>query len=250
MAKPPIRLPDPSEFSDPIKYLRASHVVIVAQVELLHALVKEAEQLGVAKSFSVHPDWVSTLYFFSRVLPTHERDEEIAVFPMLIANLTHVGFLAAGSPIRFLQDGHASMEKQAEALVQTWRRHVDTSGKRETVMSKDEEQAFLDTALQLVDLLRKHVKLEDDLVYKQAHDILSPSERIKAMDIIRTNHHSVVHSGVQEYDAPTSSLPPGSYVYTSPTHSSESQSGEDVDAVSEIELPGEAEEGAEEEQEE
>jgi hypothetical protein len=97
MAKPLIRLPDPLEFSDPIKYLRASHVVIVAQVELLHTLVKEAEQQGVSKSFSTHPDWVSSLYFFSRVLPIHERDEEIAIFPLLIANLTHVGFLL---PIR------------------------------------------------------------------------------------------------------------------------------------------------------
>jgi hemerythrin-like domain-containing protein len=250
MAKPLIRLPDPLEFSDPIKYLRASHVVIVAQVELLHTLVKEAEQQGVSKSFSTHPDWVSSLYFFSRVLPIHERDEEIAIFPLLIANLTHVGFLPADSPIRFLEDSHAGMEQQAETLVRTWQRHVDASGRRETVMSKDEEHAFLDSALQLVDLLRKHVTMEDELVYKQAHDILSPTERINAMNLIRKNHHAVVHSGVQEYDAPTSSLPTGSYVYTSPTHSSESQGGEDIDAISEIELPREADEGAEEEQEE
>ncbi len=197
-------VPNIEDYADPIQYLRAMHLVILDRVHTLEALIQRAQKIKTTGLDLQDPVWPELLYFFSRVLPLHERDEEEALFPVVLQKLPRMGFQPRNSPIDFLLNGHELLTERTELLTDIWRKYMDVG---RAGSSEATEKAFLDTATELVQLLREHIATEDKQVYSKANDLLTPEERSSIMANIEQRHMETVAMPMPEYDIPMFSLP-------------------------------------------
>src|SRR3989442_14310759 len=118
-------LPDPREFDNALKYLRESHKVLLSALAKLEELIKDAEAIGVEKSFATHGTWAELFDFFSAQVPRHEIDEERSLFAILEAKLPRMGFHAPDAPIHFLLEGHEILGQRTVDLVNYWAAFLD-----------------------------------------------------------------------------------------------------------------------------
>jgi len=227
-------LPDPNKYSDPIRYFRDSHALIITLINQLDDLIKSAEQKGIKKSIIEDKAWREILEFLVNVAPIHEQDEEMALFPLVFKKVPHVGFQMANSPIRFIHEQHEVMQMHSIELLQIWKQ---TLIKNE--LTDEEANRFILGAKQLAAIYREHVRTENEIIYTTANDeLLSPQERESIMNTIREHHGAEVITPYFDYEAP---------VISNPAYSPKVVVGDDEnDAISGEELEVE-EEGDEEE---
>jgi hemerythrin-like domain-containing protein len=235
-------LPDPNKFEDPIAYFRASHAVVLGCLNRLSALADQAAKEGTLLNPNTNTEWADLLHFFSAIIPTHEKDEEKAIFPMVMQKVPHTGFQPEHSSLRFVLEGHEVLTTKAEWLVKSWKSFAEIPSEKQPALLN----AFVESVAELVTLYHEHIKTEEELVYSKANELLTPDERQVAMAIIRNNHAPVLATGVPTFDPPTTSMPLLSYTYGN----SEGEEGESVEAVGEQpNWETEEEEGDDEEEE-
>lgn len=224
-----IRLPDPEKYEDPIRYFRDCHGVVGAVVDEFEKLVKSARQIGVAKSFAESDRWKELLDFFVHAAPIHERDEERALFPLVVEKVPHLGFQSKGSPNRFIHDQHEGMQQRSQALLALWKAFLAQKS-----LTPADEARFLEVGAELVSVYREHIAMENGIIYTVANDnLLSPVERIAVMLLVREQHSEKTVTGVLSFsDSPYESM----------------QGSESTEAVSEDQLEVDDEESEDEEE--
>jgi len=179
-----IRLPDPEKYEDPIRYFRDCHGVVGAVVDEFEQLIKSAKEMGVAKSFAATNRWKELLDFFVHAAPIHERDEERALFPLVLEKVPHLGFQSKGSPSRFIHDQHEGMQERSKALLTLWKACME-----QHTLSPADETSFLEVGAELVSLYREQIAMDNGIIYTTANDnLLSPVERIAVMLLVREQH--------------------------------------------------------------
>ncbi|HYM20391.1 MAG TPA: hemerythrin domain-containing protein [Candidatus Kapabacteria bacterium] len=179
-----IKLPDPQQYDDPIRYFRDSHGVVGAVLDRFSKLVDAARKVGVRTSFETSPEWQELLEFFVRVAPIHEMDEERALFPVVLEKVTHIGFQSPTAPNRFIHEQHTIMQQRSKALLALWEGYLIQQS-----LSIEDEKRFLDIADELVKLYHEHITMENQIIYTAANDnLLTPPERIAIMLMIRELH--------------------------------------------------------------
>jgi hemerythrin-like domain-containing protein len=233
-----MNLPDPQTYRDGIQYFHDVHKVILHECSELEALLVDAESQGVFQSFATRPDWNEIFYFFQKIAPRHEREEEAFLFPALAAHVPRVGFQQPGSTIRFLTEGHEVLQRNMYALVHDWEAFRNIS--REATSLGDahathtsEDARFVATGHELVRVYREHISMEETRVYAVAEKLLSGTEKMELMDQIRDSYADEVVTSGFVFDEPRFSDP--AYNMTnSPTEaigedSFELEEGEDDD---------------------
>jgi hemerythrin-like domain-containing protein len=197
------RLPDPNKYSDPIRYFRDSHALIVTVINQLEELIKSAELKGIKKSITEDKTWREILEFLVDVAPIHEQDEELALFPVIFEKVPHVGFQMQNSPIRFIHEQHDMMQMRSVELLKIWRQ---TLAKNE--LTDEEANRFILGAKELAEIYREHIRRENEIIYTTANDeLLSPQEREAVMGMIREHHSKEVITPYFDYEAPVISDP-------------------------------------------
>ncbi|MFI5264915.1 MAG: hemerythrin domain-containing protein, partial [Candidatus Kapaibacterium sp.] len=226
-------LPDPNKYSDPIRYFRDSHALIITLINQLEDLIKNAEAKGIKKSIVEDNGWHEILEFLVDVAPIHEQDEEMALFPIIFEKVPHVGFQLDSSPVRFIHEQHDAMQMQSIELLKIWKQ---TLAKNE--LTDDEASRFMLGAKELAAIYREHVRRENEIIYTAANDeLLSPQEREAIMNIIREHHGAEVITPYFEYEAPVISNP----AY-SPTIVAGNEENEDAISQEELEVEEDEEE--------
>ncbi|MEI8133739.1 MAG: hemerythrin domain-containing protein [bacterium] len=216
-----IRLPDPNTYEDPIRYFRDSHALIILQINRLEKLVTQAETGDPIQSIQTDSGWVELLEFLVKVAPIHEKDEELALFPLVFKKLPHVGFQESGTPIRFIHEQHEIMQAHSIELLGFWKKMLEQGS-----MTQDEVSRFILGAKELVAIYREHIRRENEIIYVTANDeLLTPFERAAIMKEIREHHSKQIITSVFDFEAPVFSDTSYKPVYV--TEESE-------DAISEI----------------
>jgi hemerythrin-like domain-containing protein len=191
-------LPDPNKYNDPIKYFRDCHALIAIQLNNLEQLTIDAERKGIKKSIKEDKAWRELFEFLVNVAPIHEQDEELALFPIVLQKIPHVGFQQVTSPMRFIHEQHEMMEKHSIELLRIWRQ---TLAKNE--LSDDDANRFILGAKELAAIYREHVRRENEVIYTVANDeLLSPTERQEILEVIRELHSKEVMTAYFDYEAP------------------------------------------------
>lgn len=197
------QLPDPSKYSDPIRYFRDSHGAVASALDALDKVIAGAERDGVNTYFAAHPEIRDILYFFTSIAYMHERDEERHFFPVLRGKITTVGFQRPNTTPAFLIKEHEELNHKARLISKIWEDFLK-SGKT----TVENEQLALQSAKDLVAAYREHVADENDLIYKVANDdLLTPAERIVIMAAIQDDHDEEITTEIFEFDKPDYSLP-------------------------------------------
>jgi hemerythrin-like domain-containing protein len=228
-------LPDPNKYNDPIKFFRDCHALIITQVNLLEQLAIDAESKGVIKSLKDDKRWADLLDFFVNTAPLHEMDEEIALFPVVVEKIPHLGFQSPDSAKRFIEDQHEMLQYKSTALLRFWK---ESLAKNE--LTSDESTTFIHNAKELIALYREHIRKENEIIYTLAHDeLLSPQERQDIIEKIRENRSEVVQTAYLDFEEPTYTLKGYTPVIVS-------ENGRDVISESTIEPDDEEEEEEEE----
>jgi hemerythrin-like domain-containing protein len=197
------QLPDPQNYSDPIRYLRDCHGIIEAQVKKLEELAANADEVGLGVCFLERPEWHDIIHFFSRIAYLHEQEEEQSLFPILKEKFAKIGFHTPRTTPSFLIKEHESINYRTAIIARTWREYLQT-GK----CTPDSEAVFLASARELIELYKRHISEENELIYKVAHDeLLSPDERSEIMDIIRQTRSPQIITEAFDFEEPNFSLP-------------------------------------------
>ena len=217
-----MNLPDPAKYDDPIKFLRATHGIVLKNSDELDRLATDAEQNGVFKSFATHPEWNDLLLFYSKAAPQHEKAEEAYLFPALERKLPRMGFQNADSPIRFLIEGHDVMTNRMIPLVKAWtqfkRKDRDGASLAESAQRHTAEDAeFVAVAHELAAMYRDHVKTEEEKIYSLADKLLGDAEREEILDGIRSDYDNQAVSSAVYFDRPQFSNPQYNIVYRAPS---------------------------------
>ncbi len=225
-----IRLPDPNDYEDPIRYFRDCHGVVGSVVDRFEKLLALAREQGVAKAFASNEGWEELLNFFVHAAPIHERDEERALFPLVLEKVPHLGFQSKGSPSRFIHDEHEGMQQRSKALLALWKAAL-----AQKTLNAEDEARFLETAAELIAVYREHIVRENAIIYTTANDeLLSPVERIAVMMLVR-EHHS------EKTVMPVLGFQDNPY-----TESESEESGAEAVSEDELELSDEEDEAEEE----
>ncbi len=228
-------LPDPNKYNDPIKFFRDSHALITTQINLLEKLAQTAEASGNMKSVREDTRWAELLDFLINSAPRHEMDEELALFPIVLEKIPHVGFQHGETPIRFIHEQHEIIQRRTNDLIIFWKKTLD-----KPEISDAEAAQFIAGAKELVAIFRDHMRHENELIYTTANDdLLSPVDRQKILEMIRENNSKEVMSDFLEYDQPTYSLTGYKPVIVT---------GNSEDAVSDATVDGDGEDEGEEEE--
>jgi hemerythrin-like domain-containing protein len=217
-----MKLPDPAQYDDPIKFLRAIHGIVLKNSDELERLAADAEQQGVFKSFAAHPEWNELLTFYTKAAPQHEKSEEEFLFPVLTRKLPRMGFQNADSPIRFLVDGHDVLQARMMPLVKAWeqfkRKERDPSSLEASAERHAEDDAqFVAVARELAKLYRDHITTEEEKVYSVADKMLGDSEREEILDGLRQEYDNEANTGGIQFDPPQFSNPVYTMRYRPPT---------------------------------
>ncbi len=179
-----IKLPNPSNYDDPIRYFRDSHTVILEVVHRFELLVSQARGSGVSVSFASTKEWDELLTFFVSTAPSHELDEEGSLFPVILQKVPSLGFQSSNTPNRFINEQHEVMQERAKGLLSLWR-----SFQIQHTLTTEDETRFLEVADALIKLYHEHVSIENALIYNAANDnLLSPTERMEIMQMIQNQH--------------------------------------------------------------
>jgi hemerythrin-like domain-containing protein len=213
-----MKLPDPSQYDDPIKFLRAIHGLVLQNSLELERLAADAEQRGVFASFASHPEWDDLLNFYTKAAPQHEKSEEEYLFPVLVRKLPRMGFQYEDSPIRFLVDGHDVLQARMIPLVSAWtqfkRKDRDAASLAASAgRHSDEDKQFVAVARELASLYRDHIKMEEDRVYTVADKMLGSDERVEIMAGLRSEYDNEAVTGSVYFDPPQFSNPQFDFVY-------------------------------------
>ena len=212
-------LPDPNKYNDPIRYFRDCHALITTQINLLDKLIHDSEANGVIKNIRENKQWGELLDFLVNVVPRHEIDEEVSLFPVVMEKIPRIGFQQSGSPFRFIHEQHEMMLQRSGELLRIWRQ---TLIKNE--LTDDEATKFISGAKELLEIIREHIRKENEIIYTTANDeFLSPAERQQILEEIRENHNKEVQTSFLAFDEPT---------YTLKGYAPVIVSGEDSDVVS------------------
>ncbi len=195
MSDPINRLPDPNEFDDPIQFLRAAHVVIIKELDLLKKLLADVQSQGLAESFRVKSEWLEIFHFFTNSVGQHEEDEEEALFPYLRERVPNLGFQLPDAPIHFLTQGHELLRKRVKELVEVWK-----AFQHGAVV---ETERFIATGFEVNSLYKDHIAMEEKAVYQPANEALSPMERIAIMETITRNHSKSRFTEAPQFEPPT-----------------------------------------------
>ena len=104
------------------------------------------------------------------------------------------------------------MQHRMIELVRSWQAFLkaphDTTALAEASSArKEEDQAFLATGRELVQLYREHVALEEERIYSVAARELTGAQRLELADILRGQMTKEAVSRVLPYDAPQFSDP-------------------------------------------
>ena len=147
----------------PMEVLDDCHRDIVAQLANLRELLQRVNGLDVDEAAQVMARQAH-LYFSTTALQ-HHLDEELHVFPAVLA--LHDGRL--GLLVVRLQRDHRDMEKRWAAVRQALARvaHADAKNRRPF---SDVDQADMDA---FVTIYKDHIKAEEEQVYPQAKQALS-----------------------------------------------------------------------------
>jgi hemerythrin-like domain-containing protein len=195
------RLPDPNEYEDPVQFLRAAHVVVTKELNLLSRLLDDAESQGLDHSFRLSSEWMEIFHFFTVSVIQHEDDEEQALFPIVRERVPNLGFQLPDAPIHFLTKGHKLLEQRVADLVQVWKEFQ--SGRAV------DSQSFVASGRELISLYKDHISTEEQAVYKVANEVLTPHERLDIMEIIRRNHSHSMGMDAPQFERPSVS---GNYI--------------------------------------
>lgn len=206
-----LQLPDPNNYTDPIRYFRDSHKVIAIAVAEMDALIAEAEKTGMTKYFTDHPDDAKDMIqFFTHVAPLHEMDEEKNLFPVLRDKIDPIGFQIPNTTPAFLVKEHEEINHRARLVAKAWH-EFEKSGET----NLESEALALTSAKELVHLYKDHLAEEDELIYKVANDsLLTPEERTSIMNGVREGHSEQITMPTFEFDTPMYSTPDLQHVET------------------------------------
>lgn len=217
-----MKLPDPANYDDPIKFLRAIHAIVLKNSEELERLALDAEQEGVFKSFASHPEWNDLLLFYLKAAPQHEKSEEEWLFPVLTRKMPRLGFQNADSPIRFLVDGHDVLQARMMPLIKAWeqfkRKDRDESSLGASAERHAAEDAeFVAIARELAKLYRDHVDTEEQRVYSVADKMLGDADREEILEGLRSEYDNEANTGGIQFDPPQFSNPAYTMTYRRPS---------------------------------
>jgi hemerythrin-like domain-containing protein len=180
-------LPDPENYNDPIRFFRDCHGVIENEVKRLERLITEAGEEPnhkKGKCLLDNPEWHEVIYFFANVTYRHEKDEEDYLFPVLMEKFAKIGFRTPMTTPAFLVKEHKELGVPAAVIEKAWKEYL-----RSGTCTEETEQEILVSAKTMVELFKKHIATENELIYRVANDeLLSPEERIIIMEGIREGH--------------------------------------------------------------
>jgi hemerythrin-like domain-containing protein len=195
MPDPINQLPDPHRYDDPIQFLRATHIVVVRELDLLGKLLDDVAAHGLAESFREKSEWLEIFHFFTNSVGQHEEDEEESLFPYVRERVPNLGFQLPEAPIHFLTQGHEALRQRVDDLVAVW---------KEFQSGKDHEaQSFVAAGRELISLYKDHIATEEKAVYQPANEALSPMERVAIMDMIRHNHSKSRFMPAPQFERPS-----------------------------------------------
>ncbi|NMM77772.1 hemerythrin domain-containing protein [Acidovorax sp. SRB_24] len=146
-------------FDTPFEMLEACHERVQRTLALLQRLVGYLH--GQACDDSARQAAHDVLLYFDLAAPLHHEDEELHVFPPLLAH----GDAAMAARVRQLQQDHARMDADWQAARTALQALAE--GKK-TAFSAQDEAAFARFATAYA----AHIRSEEDLVYPAARALL------------------------------------------------------------------------------
>lgn len=160
-----------SGFDDPIGMLKDCHRRIESFLNILCIVVERAASLGPSRSLSrpltseETAAVQSALHYFHTGGQRHNSDEEDSLFPRLRANL------AAGSAeeIAGLESDHHTaneLHTQVDILYTAWITNA--------CLSEEDARRLLRATQRLKHLYAEHIKVEEDIVFPRAAQVLDP----------------------------------------------------------------------------
>jgi hemerythrin-like domain-containing protein len=152
-----------SGFDDPIGMLKDCHRRIESFLNILCVVVERARTrtLNGEETAAVE----SALHYFRTGGQRHNADEEESLFPRLRANLA-TGSVEEISGLE--SDHHAANElhSQVDILYTTWI--------ADARLSEQDAQRLLNATRRLKHLYEEHIKVEEDVVFPRAAQVLDP----------------------------------------------------------------------------
>jgi iron-sulfur cluster repair protein YtfE (RIC family) len=158
-----------SDFTDPIGMLGDCH----RRIEMfLNVLVSVAEQArGAALNQEQRGALETALRYFREAAPKHTADEEESLFPRL-RQLENAELQPVMARIKSLEAEHVSADKSHSEVDDLGRAWLDNGA-----LPPDQAARFQTLVLQLRDLYRTHIAIEDKEVFPAAAAALAISDR-------------------------------------------------------------------------
>jgi hemerythrin-like domain-containing protein len=168
-----IGAPPDSGFDDPIGMLKDCHRRIEYFLQILCLVVERAQSSGQLRALTNEEATAveSALHYFRVGGKRHNEDEEESLFPRLRAEWAVCSF----EEIAGLEGDHRAandLHSQVEKLYQSW----IADGK----LSAEDGQHLLAATRRLKNLYAEHIKIEEEIVFPLAAEVLDP----KAIDAI------------------------------------------------------------------
>jgi hemerythrin-like domain-containing protein len=151
-------------FDEPFEMLEACHERVQRMLALLARLREHLRTHGA--DTQAQQAARDVLRYFDLAAPQHHLDEELHVFPPLLAR----GDAATGEVVRRLQQDHREMESRWSAAREILLRVAD--GRLAALAAEDD--ARLDAFAGLYDA---HLRAEEGIAYPAAQDLLDPAAR-------------------------------------------------------------------------
>jgi hemerythrin-like domain-containing protein len=168
-------------FEAPFAMLEACHERVARTLSLLARLQQHVDQHGVDDQARYAARDV--IRYFDLAAPLHHQDEELHVFPGLLASSNRIVVDAVG----LLRSQHRDMETAWSSMRAALRLLLDAPA----AQAGAGPTLSLDHVLQFTGAYESHIHLEETVVYPAAKALCSP-ERLQAMGEEMTNRRVIV----------------------------------------------------------
>jgi hemerythrin-like domain-containing protein len=153
------------DFNRPIEALYICHENILKRMSMIDTMGREILAEGAAAFSRQIESWREIFSFIEHSIGNHTRDEEEGLFPLLAEH--------RGTPVENLLADHDEAERTEAWLAERF----ETLAADEETGTAEGLVEFADRALWLADFYRRHIALENEMVFPEAERTLTEEEK-------------------------------------------------------------------------
>jgi hemerythrin-like domain-containing protein len=156
-------------FSNPTGLLSDCHRRIEMFLSTLEAVASVIEQPPAEDTARALE---TVLQYFLQAAPKHVADEEESLFPRLRQHRSDLEAASALSELEQLEDEHRRAAALHASVERLGAQYLSSRG-----LSGQEVQSFREAVASLVSMYKRHISIEDDLVFPIADRMLSETDK-------------------------------------------------------------------------